>query len=230
MGPRTADAVLHHAGHVVEVTWKDVKSVRLRVVPPDGRLRASLPRHVDEWMLRDFIESNLAWIAQAQQKVRMRPPVVEPLVDGGRARLWGRWYETRTIGAPRARASVLGGAIQLAGPDQAGLGRALENLYRHEISAALPALLAHWEPRIQRSSSQIKLRRMTSRWGTCNTRTAAITLNTALAKWPLDALEYVLVHELVHLWERDHGPAFTARMDHHLPDWRARRKALSAER
>lgn len=226
MGKRAADTVLYHAGHAVEVTWKDIKSLRLRVTPPDGALKASLPYHVDEEELRGFIDRNLGWIDRAQWKVRTAVLVREPVVDGGMAQLWGRCYETTTRTAARAGASIDGDVIELVGPDAAGLERALENLYRRELKAMLPQLLDYWEPRIQRSSSQIKLRRMKSRWGTCNTRTGAITLNTALAERPVEYLEYVLVHELVHLWEPNHGPAFKAWMDFHLPGWRARRSAL----
>ena len=68
---------------------------------------------------------------------------------------------------------------------------------------------------------------MTTRWGSCNTRTGAITLNLALAEHPVEALESVLVHELVHLWERGHGPRFQRLMDEVLPDWRERRAALN---
>lgn len=226
MGTRPHDYVLRHAGHAVEVTYKPIRSLRLRVVPPDGRLRASVPAQFDESVVRRFIDDNLAWIATAQQKVRMRAPLVEPLVDGGRAKLWGEWRELRVAEADRASARVQGGQIALSGPDDEGLRRALDNLYRRELHSVLPALRRIWEPRIGTSASSLKLRRMTSRWGTCNTRSGAITLNVALAEWPVESLEYVLVHELVHLWEASHGPRFTARMDEYLPGWRQRRAAL----
>ncbi|NHB83830.1 M48 family metallopeptidase [Tessaracoccus sp. HDW20] len=90
----------------------------------------------------------------------------------------------------------------------------------------MPGLFGVWQGRIGREASLVRLRRMTTRWGTCNTRTGAITLNVALAEYRPEMLEYVVVHELVHLWERGHGPAFTARMDAHLPDWRSRKAAL----
>lgn len=87
-------------------------------------------------------------------------------------------------------------------------------------------LFAMWEPRVGREHQALKLRRMTSRWGTCNTKAATITLNTALAERPPEALEYVVVHELMHLIERGHGSRFKAGMDQLLLDWRARRRAL----
>lgn len=227
MRRRPSTYLLKHNGHSVEVTYKDVKHLRLRVLPPDARLAVSSPRHVDEATIRAFVDANRVWIATAQQRVRMAAPIVEPLVDGGRARLWGQWRELRVSHADRSGAKAEVGVIELTGPDPAGLGRALDALQRRELKAALPPLLEFWQGQVGKEASQVKLRKMTSRWGTCNTVTGAITLNTRLAEHDPSALEYVLVHELVHLWERGHGRPFTARMDRHLPDWRARRSALN---
>ena len=215
-----------HAGNAIEVTYKDVKYLRLRVLPPEGRVAVSVPFYVPEEMVREFVEARTPWIHTAQQQVRMAQPVVEPLVDGGRARLWGRWHELRVIDADRAAAHLDGDTIVLEGRDTQSLARALEQLYRAELAAVIPALFEEWEPRIVKKASVVKLRRMTSRWGSCNTRTAAITLNVALAEHRPDLLEYVVVHELVHLWHRDHGAGFYALMDLRLPDWRSRRTAL----
>lgn len=215
-----------HAGHPVEVTYKDVRHLRLRVLPPNGRLAASVPFGVSEASLRAFIDNQGPWIAKAQQRVRMAQPVVEPLEDGGRSRLWGQWREVRIIPGNQNQCRLVGDTIMLTGADQAARLRAIGTLHKSEMNAVLPGLLESWEPRIGKESGAVKLRRMTSRWGSCNTVSGAITLNTALAEHPPSALEYVLVHELVHLWERGHGAAFVARMDHHLPDWRARRAAL----
>ncbi len=229
MRRRPNSYLLSHGGHAVEVTYKDVKNLRLRVLAPDGRLAISVPRHVDERSVRAFIEANSAWIARSQQRVRMASPVKEPLVDGGRARLWGQWRELRVADGPRASARLDGETISLTGPDDDGLARALDAMYRRELRERLPDLVADWQARMGKEASEIKLRRMTSRWGTCNTRSRAITLNVALAEHDPSALEYVLVHELAHLWERGHGPRFTSVMDRHLPDWRRRRAALRGQ-
>ena len=217
-----------HAGQVVTVTYKDVKHLRLKVLPPTGRLTASVPFGVSEQTLRDFIDRQAEWIQRAQHKVRMSTPIEEPLVDGGRARVWGQWREVRIIAGERATARIDGAQVVLSGADEETRRRALDNLYKRELRIALPDLLAQWQTRIGKEASSVKLRRMTSRWGTCNTVTGVITLNVALAERPPGALEYVVVHELVHLWERGHGPRFTARMDRYLPGWRARRAALKA--
>lgn len=227
MSPRTVrTAVLRIDGLVAEVSYKPIKNLRLRVLPPDGRIAVSVPVGVDEAAVRRFVAGQRAWIGRAQTTVRMSAPVVEPLTDGARARLWGRWRELRVVDGAPASAQLDGDTVVLTGRDEDALRTALDGLYRRELVAALPRLRAQWEQRIGRSATSVRWRRMKTRWGTCNTRTGVVTLNVALAEHPPTALEYVLVHELVHLHERGHGPAFVAWMDRLLPEWRARRRAL----
>ena len=216
---------LHVQGIDAELTKKDIKNLRLRVTP-DGRVAVSAPWHVPHEAIEAFVAGHRQWILTTQAKVRLTAPVKEPIVDGGRARLWGTWHELRVADGPRASATVHDGVISIVAPDEAGRARALDNLYRRELTHRLEPLHQQWAARIGRSASTFKLRRMTSRWGTCKTSTAVITLNLALAERPIAALEYVLVHELTHLHERGHGPRFHHLMDTYLPDWRARRASL----
>ncbi|NMN01287.1 metal-dependent hydrolase [Bifidobacterium sp. DSM 109958] len=95
------------------------------------------------------------------------------------------------------------------------------------IEARLPGLLARWTPIVGQAPTHVTLRLMTSRWGSCTPRTGRIRLNLQLAELPPEFLEYVLVHELTHLWAHGHGADFRLRMDRYLPDWRERRRALN---
>lgn len=235
VGGCSYDGAMIRRGHVshlqvggvrAEVTYKDVKNLRLRVVPPDGTVKISVPWGISQETVEEFVRSRAEWLAKARQQVRAANPVQGPLVDGGRARLWGRWHEIRIEPGKRAGGRVEDGRIVLAGPDEAARARGLENLYRRELREAVEELFEEWEPRVGERHAVLKLRRMTSRWGTCNVRTASITINTALAQWPRWAVEYVVVHELMHLVEPGHGPRFVAGMDGLLPDWRQRRRAL----
>ena len=190
-------------------------------------MAVSAPVGVSEEAVEDFVRA-------AQRVDRRRAGTGQDGRAGRRAA--GRWRTGPGLGAggtscgpcpgsqpgPRLRRT----AVLLGGSDEEARRRGLEGLYRRELEAALPGLRAEWEPRVGRSPSLIRLRRMTTRWGTCNTRSAAITLNVALAEHPPSALEYVLVHELVHLHERGHGPGFVAWMDRLIPDWRVRRRSL----
>ncbi|GAA4906649.1 SprT family zinc-dependent metalloprotease [Tessaracoccus lubricantis] len=221
--------LLQVGGVRAEVTYKPIKSLRMRVTPPDGVVKISVPLGLPPGTVEEFVRSHEQWLLKARQQVRLAHPPEEPLADGGRARLWGRWHEVRVEDAPRAGGRLDGDLLVLSGPDEAARRRGLENLHRRELQAVVPGLFAAWEPLVGRRHASLRLRRMTSRWGTCNTRTAAITINTALAERPQTALEYVVVHELMHLVERGHGPRFVAGMDELMPDWRQRRAALRGQ-
>jgi predicted metal-dependent hydrolase len=102
----------------------------------------------------------------------------------------------------------------------------LESWYRSEVEAAAAPLVAKWEPVMGVRVSRLGVRRMKTRWGSCSFRTGAIRLNTSLGEKPPIYLEYVLVHEMVHLLEPSHGARFKTLMDRFLPEWRVRRKEL----
>ncbi|MEO7386443.1 MAG: SprT family zinc-dependent metalloprotease [Gammaproteobacteria bacterium] len=103
----------------------------------------------------------------------------------------------------------------------------LHRTYKAALHAEIPLLLAHWQRVIGVATTGVRVRRMKTRWGSCNTRTRRIALNTELAKKPPGCLEYVLVHELVHLLERGHNSRFYGYLDQFLPDWRDRRVQLN---
>lgn len=216
----SAGYLLQHQGHEIEVRYKDVQHLRLRVLRPDARLKISAPWHVTAAEVRAFVDANLDWIDRASRRVLESAPVPEPLVDGGRVRLWGAWQPLRVRTAARASARFEDGEVRLSGEGE-GLEAALHVLHRQQLAEALPGLVEAWQPRVGRSFSRVRLRRMSTRWGSCNTRTAAATFNTALAQFAPSCLEYVVVHELTHLLERGHGPAFTGHLDRLLPGWRS---------
>jgi predicted metal-dependent hydrolase len=121
------------------------------------------------------------------------------------------------------------GRILLQAPPGTGREKrlaVLERWYRTEVANALPPLLALWQERMGVRVERIFVRRMKTRWGSCTPRTRTIRFNSELAKRPPSALEYIVVHELVHLLEPGHGPRFVALMDRFLPEWRAERRAL----
>ena len=122
------------------------------------------------------------------------------------------------IARHQARIATLPPPVE-AGPEAERLRRALKRL--------LPPLVEEWAERMGVEVPAIRVRRMTTRWGTCNTKTRTVTFNLELARREPELLEYVVVHELAHLRERGHGAAFKAIMDRHLPDWRLLRRALN---
>ncbi|MFV0429848.1 MAG: M48 family metallopeptidase [Arachnia sp.] len=205
-----------------------VKAMRLTVSPPEGRVSLSVPPGTAPSSIESFIASRREWIITHQQRMRSVRPPLEPVVDGGRARLWGTWCDLSITDAARASARRRSGGITIGCPDrnEAAARRALEGLYRRELGDRLRLMLSQWEPRVGRRAGGIRLRRMRTRWGTCNPRTRVLTFNLALAELDAALLEYVVVHELVHLWEPGHGALFRGRIAALLPDWELKRKRL----
>lgn len=226
-------------GITVEVVLKKVRNINLTVLPPGGRVRISAPRRTSMKTIRAFAVSNLDWIrkqrARLREHERRTPPgQVEPkrrYVDGEIHPVWGKRYRLaiREVDeGPSARLTrdrlVLRVRPRTTKADRQAL---LEGWYRDQIREALPPMLRHWERRLQVKVEHVYVRRMRTRWGSCNPEACTIRLNTELATRPPELLEYIVVHELVHLLEPTHNGRFHSLMDRYLPDWKERRDALN---
>lgn len=207
------------------VTVKDVKRLRMRVVGPEGRVLVSAPPGVDRTAVDSFVHQHREWVVTHHHRMRTAPPARPPLQDGATVRLWGSEYPVvRSVGRPSAEQDVDGTIyVSCALDDEDSARKALDGFYRRQLEPVALDLLGHYAGIVGKVPGVIRYRRMSSRWGSCNTRTGAITLNLALAERPVEALESVVVHELVHLRERGHGAGFKAWMNLVLPDWQERR-------
>ena len=216
----------------VDVVLKDIKNVYLSVYPPTGRVRITAPEHMNLDTVRVFAVSKLAWIQKQQTKHREqeREPVREYL-DRESHYVWGRRYLLRIEevgGAPavelKARKMIL---RTRPGASTEARETVVSKWYREQLRAAVPDLLTKWEPIIGVSVERFFVRKMKTKWGSCNPARRSIRLNTDLAKKPAYFLEYVLVHELTHLLEKTHNHRFTALMDQFIPQWRDYREMLN---
>jgi predicted metal-dependent hydrolase len=113
------------------------------------------------------------------------------------------------------------------GTNRAKRAALVEEWYRRQIRVALTALLARWQPLVGAAPNQVLLQRMRTKWGSCNPRTRNIRLNTELAKKPRECLEYILVHELVHLHEPTHNARFKSLVERFMPSWQTHRRELN---
>jgi predicted metal-dependent hydrolase len=216
----------------VDVVKKDIKNLHLSVHPPGGKVTISAPLRMRLDTIRVFAITRLGWIKGQQKKLRdqEREPQREYL-DRESHYVWGRRYLLHTVerDAPPS-VNLKHDRLVLnvrSGSDEASRRAILDAWYRAQLREDIPPLIAQWQPRLRVKVDRIFIRRMKTKWGSCNPAKGAIRLNTDLAKKPRDCLEYILVHEMVHLLEPTHNARFVALMDHFMPSWRHRREALN---
>ncbi|OOE58613.1 metal-dependent hydrolase [Salinivibrio sp. ML323] len=221
------------SGIFVEIRRKTIKNLHLGVYPPDGRVRVAAPSYLDDEAVRLAVISRLGWIRRQQQGfVRQARQSVREMVTGESHYFQGRRYRLNVVerpGNPRVRL-INNSTLELqVRPDTGRAARQemLDRWYRRQIKARIPELLATWEPVVGVKVSDCRIKRMKTRWGSCNIEARRVWLNLELAKKSPRCLEYILVHEMVHLLERHHTEHFRALMDHCMPDWRLRKDELN---
>ena len=220
--------VIDVAGVSVHVTHKDVKNVNFRV-GRDGIARMSVPRLMPRGEVERVAKRHLDWIVRSQQNVRRKAEASSCTWEtGGTLMVWG---ESRTLRITSPSADLAEPSCALiedelvvrvwdsASPQE--IEYVVERWLADQLGQHVREILPMCEERVGRHASHITLRRMKSRWGSCTARTGRIRLNVALAECPPACTEMVLVHELCHLIEPNHGPRFHALMDLNCPGWRA---------
>ncbi|MCB0078868.1 MAG: M48 family metallopeptidase [Anaerolineales bacterium] len=216
----------------VDVVPKAIKNLHLGVYPPDGQVRVSAPLHFDDEAIRLAIISRLPWIRRQQRSfARQERESQREMVSGESHWVAGRRYLLEVVEGPRPDVAILNAqTLRLTvrpGSDRDRREAVLERWYRARLRAAIPPLLAKWEPIIGVTANEVRIKKMKTRWGSCTVEVKRIWLNFELAKKSPACLEYILVHELVHLLERHHNARFLALMDRFLPQWEARRAELN---
>ncbi|UOQ77367.1 M48 family metallopeptidase [Hymenobacter sp. 5516J-16] len=215
----------------VEVVRKAIRTMRVTVYPPAGRVRVAVPLRLPEETIHQFVLSRQAWIQKHQARFAALPQPVAVTYQTGETHYYqGRPYELR-VHATTSRARVVLSEEHLnlyAATDSTPAERAavLNAWYRARLKEQIPALLTYWEPVVGARAEAWGVKQMKTRWGTCNIRARRIWLSLELAKKPAGCLEYVVVHELVHLHERLHNARFWGLMDQFMPDWRQHKAAL----
>lgn len=216
----------------VDVVRKDIKNVHLSVHPPTGRVTIAAPLRHSLDTLRVFAISKLAWIRQQQKKLNEQErETPREYLNRESHYLWGKRYLLRVIEHDAPPAVELGHSrIVLRvrpGSGPAKLQAVLEDWYRGQVRDAVPGFFAKWEPLLGVKAARFGVRRMKTKWGSCNPGARTILLNTDLAKKPRECLEYLVVHELVHLLEPTHNARFVALMEQFMPKWQSHRADLN---
>lgn len=215
-----------------EVTRKAIKHVHLSVLPPVGKVRVAAPQGMPLDTIRLFVVSKLGWIRSQQRKLQSQPrETPREFLNKESHFLWGKRYllEIRHAeAAPLVELSPRKLYLQVRpGADRARCEAVLDAWYRQQVRDAVPSLLDKWEPLLGVKANHVFVQRLKTRWGGCAPDSGNIRLNTDLAKKPPACLEYILVHELVHLLEPTHNARFVGLMDLYLPNWRHLRRQLN---
>ncbi len=221
-------------GITVDVVRKDIKNLHLGVYPPEGHVRVAVPWHVTDERVRLAVISKLAWIRKQQADFKQQPrQSVREVVTGESHYFLGKRYLLEVIERPGKHQLELKGNrkfLLYVKPDTSIENRqlVLNEWYREQLKERIPNLLSNWQEKIGVVSQDWGVKKMKTKWGSCNIAAKRIWLNLELAKKPPECLEYILVHELIHLLERHHNDRFRAHMDHFMPNWRLYRDMLTS--
>lgn len=216
----------------VDVVFKDIKNIHLSVHPPTGRVRISAPLRMDVDNVRVFAVSKLGWIKQQQRKLRAQErETPREHIDRESHYVWGRRYLLKVSEEDVAPAVELkhNRMILRVRPGTPGDKRQeiVDEWYRGQLRQALPSVIEKWEPLIGVPVERCFVQRMKTKWGSCNPGRRSIRLNTDLAKKPRECLDYIVVHEMVHMLEPTHNARFVALMDRFMPNWHTYREELN---
>jgi len=216
----------------IDVEYKKIKNIHLRVYPPDGQVRISAPVRVDRGYLRDFALSRVGWIRKQQERIKgIKPAPQAEYLSGELHYLRGKPYVLELVEqASRPYVTILGNVLRLCVRPGSTLEKrraVMEDWYRSQLAEALPDIVGYWEKVIGVSTAEYKIKRMKTKWGTCNRKARRIWINLELAKKSPECLTYIVVHELVHLLERGHNCIFYRYMDRFLPLWKQYKRELN---
>ena len=216
----------------VEVIRRDIKNVHLSVHPPTGRVRVSAPRRMTLNTVRVFAISKLPWIRRQQKKLREQErESPREFIERESHFVWGRRYLLKLVEVDRAPSVELSHSNMVISvrpkTDRSRREGVVEEWLRGQMREAVPPLIRKWERVMGVSVETFFIQRMKTKWGSCNPAKATIRLNTDLAKKPRECLEYIVVHEMVHLLEPTHNARFVDLMDRLMPQWRFYRQRLN---
>lgn len=219
-------------GVAVQVVRKDIKNLHLGVYPPGGRVRIAAPITLSNDAIRLAVVEKLAWIKRQRAAFVDQPRESKrEMVSGESHYFLGQRYRLRVHEKESAARVAIRGLRVMdlfvrPGSDTERRQRVLDDWYRAQLREIAAPLVSKWERVLGVRATAWAIKRMKTKWGSCTVGAGRIWLNLELAKKPMRGIEYIVVHELVHLRESNHGERFTNLMDRCLPDWRQRRAEL----
>jgi predicted metal-dependent hydrolase len=217
----------------IDVIRKSIKNMHLSVYPPTGRVRIAAPLNVDDEAVKLFAISKLAWIKKNQRKFEMQDRQMPRVFEQRESHYFeGKRYLLRVTeqnAPPRVEIKTKTYIDLFIRPNATIEQRqnCINEWYRKQLKNQIPQLIKKWEPIIGVSVSNWGVKQMKTKWGTCNIEQKRIWINLELAKKPYNCLEYIIVHEMIHLIERHHNDNFLAHLDKNLPKWKLHKDELN---
>lgn len=220
------------AGIIIEVERKRVKNLRLLVYPPDGRVKVTAPLYIDEKRMCGFILSKTGWINKHRLKYTGKGKEPEyNFTDGEPHYLFGSPFALKIIYHSKTpRVNLTDNTIELfIKPNTVKIkrGMILEEFFRKALNEKAAELIEKWELVTGLKINDYGIKKMKTRWGSCNIKAKRIWLNLELSKKPIHCLEFIILHELIHLLEKHHNKRFYSFMDLYMPGWRAFKNDLN---
>lgn len=217
---------------IVDVMQKDIQNIHLSVYPPTGKVRIAAPLRMNLDTIRIYTISKLDWIKKQQQKFKAQErEAPREYLDKESHYFLGNRYQLKVVHYEGpARVEIAHKTIKLhvrPYADTSKLQAIMEGWYRAELKKVVGPMIAKWQLDIGVTLDEFVIRKMKTKWGTCNREAKRIWLNLELAKKPIHCIEYIVVHELVHLLERNHNERFVAYMNNFLPEWRHLKSELN---
>ncbi|MBU0586901.1 M48 family metallopeptidase, partial [Candidatus Micrarchaeota archaeon] len=215
------------------VLYKPVKNLHLNVLPPVGKVRVTAPQNMNDDAIRTFLATRISWIKRMQAKFKgQERQTSREYVSGETHYYFGNKYKLEVVEAERSpNVSIKGKSKILLSikpkTDILKREKIMQKWYREELRMFLNKAITKWETKIAVKASNWGIRRMKTRWGTCNHKAKSIWLNLELTKKPEHCIEYAVVHELIHLIEEKHSDKFMALMNKHLPKWKSEKEELN---
>lgn len=225
--------IIEVANISVEVEWKNIKNVHLTIYPPNARVHVSAPIGMTEEAVRLFLVTKIPWINQRiSQILNQSRQTPREYVSGENHYFKGHRYRLKVLyhNAP-AKVEIQGNEyIKLyvrEGATEERRAEVLREWYRSELKLILHTLIAQWEKTLEVTVNKWEVKQMKTLWGSCNHHTRNIIFNLELIKKPLSCIEYIVVHELLHIRVRLHNEEYTALLNHYFPNWRILKDELN---
>jgi predicted metal-dependent hydrolase len=217
----------------IDLVRKGIKNIHLTVYPPDGRVRLAVPQHMDDEEARNFALTKLTWIIKQKKKYTTGETEAAKVYKTGESHYYlGEKYILEVIEKKgkdhlELRDEQYMDLYVRPGNTIKKREKIMSEWYRQKLKEIIPSYIEKWEKIIGVKVNEFGIKKMKTRWGTCNTRDKRIWINLELAKKAPRCLEYIIVHEMVHLLERHHNKAFKDYMSEFLPEWKSIKNELN---